>query len=86
MSDLRTLKQLTEELEDLARDPHPLYIIWIDITCGQDQYAEWWWNELTPRPLADCTIKAAQLRAKGWPTQVLPRNQNPRPDGRWDNP
>lgn len=47
--------------------------------------SDWWWNS-EPQPLRDALEEAAETRAAGWVVAVLPEGQNPRPDGRWDNP
>lgn len=76
--------ELDDAAEDLPTGPL-LFQVWIDLTFGEEAAADWWWNS-EPQPLAAALDEAAQTRAAGWICQVLPEGQNPRPDGRWDNP
>ena len=61
-----------------------LFQVWIDLNEGEPP-SDWWWNS-EPQPLRDALEEAAETRAAGWVVAVLPEGQNPRPDGRWDNP
>lgn len=61
-----------------------LFQVWIDLNEGQPP-SDWWWNS-EPQPLRDALKEAAETRAAGWVVAVYPEGQNPRPDGRWDNP
>lgn len=62
-----------------------LFVVWFDVNCGNG-VPRWWWEQPGPQPLADALELSAQMRRRGWPTQVWPAHMNPRPDGRWDNP
>lgn len=61
-----------------------LFQVWIDLNEGELP-SDWWWNT-EPQPLRDALEEAAETRAGGWVVAVYPEGQNPRPDGRWDNP
>lgn len=61
-----------------------LFQVWIDLNEGETP-SDWWWNS-EPQPLRDALEEAAETRAAGWVVAVHPEGQNPRPDGRWDNP
>lgn len=61
-----------------------LFQVWIDLNFGEPP-SDWWWNS-EPQPLRDALQEAADTRAGGWVVKVMPEGQNPRPDGRWDNP
>lgn len=82
-----TCEVLTPErvADDAADDCKPgLFQVWIEL--GEPGvYSDWWWNS-PPQPLASALDEAAETRAAGWVVAVLPEGQNPRPDGRWDNP
>jgi hypothetical protein len=67
-----------------APDSPALFQVWIDLNFGEGA-ADWWWNS-EPQPLRSALGEAAETRAGGWVCCVLPEGQNPRPDGRWDNP
>lgn len=69
--------------EDVGSGPF-LFQVWIDLNLGQPP-SDWWWNS-EPQPLRDALAECAETRAAGWVCQVLAEGQNPRPDGRWDNP
>ena len=62
-----------------------LFVVWFDLNCGIPP-AYWWWEIPGPQPLGPALDLAAQLRADGWLCKVMPDGQNPRADGRWDNP
>lgn len=62
-----------------------LFQVWIDEDCGRMPEPCWWWNS-PPQPLRHALQEAADARAEGWIVCVLPEGQNPRPDGRWDDP
>jgi len=63
-----------------------LFQVWIDLNYGGEfGPPDWWWNS-EPQPLRDALEEAAETRADGWVVAVYPEGQNPRPDGRWDNP
>lgn len=62
----------------------PRYRLWFDT--GTPQNPDWWVeDDVFPsmNAAADSSVAAA---LSGWRVQVLPEPQNPRPDGRWDNP
>ncbi len=61
-----------------------LFQVWIDLNHGQTP-SDWWWNS-APQPLRDALQEASKTRALGWVVAVHPEGDNPRPDGRWDNP
>lgn len=61
-----------------------LYQVWIDLRFGEDD-PDWWWNS-EPQPLSGALRESEETRAEGWHCQVRPEGDNPRPDGRWDNP
>ena len=61
-----------------------LFQVWIDLRFGTPP-ADWWWNS-PPKPLGDALKESADARAQEWVCLVLPEGQNPRADGRWDNP
>lgn len=61
-----------------------LFQVWIDLNFGEGD-SDWWWNS-PPKPLRLALEEAAEVRAGGWVCLMLPEGQNPRPDGRWDNP
>jgi hypothetical protein len=62
-----------------------LFVVWFDLR-GGIRPADWWWEIPGPQPLPAALDLAAELRADGWLCRVMPDWQNPRPDGRWDNP
>lgn len=62
-----------------------LFVVWFDLRFG-GYPSDWWWEEPGPQPLASALDLAARMRAQGWVCKVMPEGQNPRPDGRWDNP
>ena len=75
------------EIETATEERLPtggLFQVWIDLNAGQEP-AEWWWNS-PPQPLRDALVEAAEARVGGWTCRVMPEGQNPRADGRWDNP
>ena len=61
-----------------------MFQVWIDLGCGIEP-SDWWWNS-PPQPLREALAEANETRASGWICKVMPEGQNPRPDGRWDNP
>lgn len=62
-----------------------LFVVWFDVNCGRG-IPDWWWEIPGPQPLQSALDLSAELRAAGWLCQVMSEHQNPRPDGRWDNP
>ena len=62
-----------------------LFQVWIELNGGEEPTTDWWWNS-PPQPLRHALEEAAETRAGGWVVAVYPEGQNPRPDGRWDNP
>lgn len=62
-----------------------LFVVWFDLHFGYPP-GDWWWEEPGRQPLKDALEMAAEMRRDGWVCQVVPEGQNPRPDGRWDNP
>lgn len=61
-----------------------LFQVWIDLNFGESA-PDWWWNS-EPQLLGDALDEAAAVRADGWVAIVTPAGENPRDDGRWDNP
>lgn len=77
-------RQLSEHSEtDVPTDG--LFQVWIDVACGMSTTPDWWWNS-PPKPLSGALDESASCRREGIPACILPEGQNPRPDGRWDNP
>lgn len=65
--------------------PDGLFVVWFDVNCGIPP-ADWWWEIPGAQPLSGALNLAAKLRADGWLCKVVPDGENPRADGRWDNP
>lgn len=61
-----------------------LFQVWIDLRFGSLP-SQWWWNS-PPQALRTALVEAHEARASGWVCKLMPEGQNPRPDGRWDNP
>ena len=61
-----------------------LFIVWYDLNCGSLP-SDWWWDP-PAQPLSAALDIAAELRRDDWICKVMPEDQNPRPDGRWDHP
>jgi hypothetical protein len=79
---------IERRVTDSAEEQVPtdgLFVVWFDVNCGHGT-PDWWWEVPGPRPLLPALDLAAELRADGWLCKVMPDSQNPRPDGRWDNP
>lgn len=79
---------IERQKSDQAEEQVPtdgLFVVWFDLNCGEAPH-DWWWEEPGPQPLKDALDEAADMRLRGWVTQVWPEHMNPRPDGRWDNP
>ena len=75
------------EIDDVVDQQLPiggLFQVWIDLNFGEGP-TDWWWNS-PPQPLRDALAEAHRAREGGWTCRVMPEGQNPRPDGRWDNP
>lgn len=70
--------------ENFARHNHQfgLFQVWVDRNCGFSEQ-DWSWNS-APKKLGAALDEAADCRARGFPTKILPEGMNPRPDGRWD--
>lgn len=68
----------------VALDKRLLFQVWIDLNNGVPPF-DWWWNT-PPQPLGGALKEAAETRSEGWIVVVMPEGQNPRIDGRWDNP
>lgn len=94
--DARWLHRVSAEIStvlerdtDAATEDHALtdglFVVWFDVACGHPP-SDWWWEIPGPQPLAPALDLAAEMRAAGWICKVMPDTQNPRPDGRWDNP
>lgn len=66
-------------------DKPALFQVWIDVNCDVTPAPDWWWDS-PPKPLAEALQDAHDARSSAWTCVVLPEGQNPRPDGRWDNP
>jgi hypothetical protein len=62
-----------------------LFVVWFDVNCGVSP-ASWWWEKPGAQALAPALDLAAAMRAAGWLCKLMPDGQNPRADGRWDNP
>lgn len=71
-------------VEEEIETPPALYQVWIDANCGT-QAPDWWWNS-APKPLKPATEEWLECLGGGWIAKLLPEGQNPRADGRWDNP
>ena len=61
-----------------------LWQVWIDLNGGESE-PDWWWNS-EPQPLFAALQEAEECRSTEWVCQVRQEGDNPRPDGRWDNP
>lgn len=82
---MNAVVELDQLLVDDEEDIRPgLFQVWIDLQFG-DPPADWWWNS-EPQSLKEALQEAAEERQRGWVCMELPEGQNPRPDGRWDNP
>lgn len=81
MIELNEIKEVAKQ--QLSQEP--LFQVWFDVDCGLTPTPNWWWDT-EPEPCSSAYMHAAQLRAQGWVCVVLPEKQNPRLDGRWDNP
>jgi hypothetical protein len=57
-----------------------LFIVWIDDNFGYE-LPNWEWNS-PPKPIEGALEEAQECRATGYPTQIWPEGQTPRPDGR----
>lgn len=68
--------------EDLSSSG--LFQVWIDLNFGELP-SDWWWNS-PPQTLGAALDEAAEARKAHWICTVLPEGNNPRSDGRWDNP
>lgn len=82
MSAVVEIRPADSTVEQLPVDG--LFQVWIDLNFGEHP-SDWWWNS-EPQPLRDALQEAAETRSGGWVCKVMPEGQNPRPDGRWDNP
>ncbi|MBK3865428.1 hypothetical protein G3A40_37425 [Paraburkholderia aspalathi] len=75
-------------LDQITGDEHissdSLFVVWFDQNCGLPPAD--WWCELPALPLPAALDLAAFMRKTDWICKVIPDGQNPRPDGRWDNP
>lgn len=76
--------------ESTAKEVPMLFVVWIDTNCGHPGLGEdWEMNSahLCPaKPLSDALDEASAVRAKGWPTKVMPEGMTPRADGRMEGP
>jgi hypothetical protein len=61
-----------------------LFHVWYDLDCGFAP-SDWWYDP-PALPLSVALDLAAELRRDDWICKVMPDDQNPRPDGRWDHP
>ncbi|CAE6820431.1 hypothetical protein R70006_06172 [Paraburkholderia domus] len=59
-----------------------LFNVWYDLNCGC--LPSDWCCDPPGVPLAIALDRAAELRKNEWIVKVMPDDQNPRPDGRWD--
>lgn len=80
-----TIERRPDTVADEQVPTDGLFVVWFDINCGHGA-PDWWWEIPGPQPLAPALDLAAELRAGGWICMVMPEGENPRPDGRWDNP
>jgi hypothetical protein len=78
------IERTPTEADETEAPSDGLFQVWIDLNEGETP-SDWWWNS-EPQPLRDALQEAAEVRAAGWVVAVYPEGQNPRPDGRWDNP
>ncbi len=77
---------LKDDLTEVSDHPTMgLFVVWFDLGCGVAS-EDWWWEPPGPQPLPAALDLAAEMRSAGWICKVLPEGQNPRADGRWDNP
>ena len=75
--------ELTEK-QTTDKQP-PLFQVWIDVNCGLSEEPDWWTND-EPKQLEPATKEWLKCLSTGWKAKLLPEGQNPRADGRWDNP
>ena len=73
------VKAMNDEQEDDIEHPI-LFIVWVDDDLGWG-CPNWEWNS-PPKPLHCCLVEAQETRSEGFPTQIWPETQTPRPDGR----
>ncbi|WP_430231808.1 hypothetical protein [Paraburkholderia tropica] len=59
-----------------------LFNVWYDLNCGC--VPSDWCYDPPALPLSVALDLAAELRKGDWLVKVMPDDQNPRPDGRWD--
>ena len=76
--------QKSSQAEELALTDG-LFVVWFDLRHGEAPH-DWWWEAPGPQPIKQALEMAADIRQRGWVTQVWPEHLNPRFDGRWDNP
>ena len=84
---MTTITRPDTEIDHVVDENLPIggqFQVWVDLNFGEG-LADWWWNS-PPQPLRDALAEAAWARAGGWTCRVMPEGQNPRLDGRWDNP
>lgn len=76
---LEDVKSMSDAQE--TDSEHPLlFIVWVDDNMGFGR-PNWEWNS-PPKPLNFCLVEAQETRKSGFPTQIWPESQSPRPDGR----
>lgn len=73
-----SVKDATNEVEAM------LFQVWIDLNFGEGN-PDWWWNS-PPQELKKALMESAACRSGGWVSVVIQEGENPRDDGRWDNP
>lgn len=69
-------------------DSVQLFTVWFDVNCGTGE-PNWWWDGRDKPfefPLSQALEHITKLRAKNWICKMVFAGENPRPDGRWDNP
>lgn len=76
---------ITGQPREMPVPTNGLFIVWFDLAYGHRQ-PDWWWEAPGPQPLPAALDLAAQMRVAGWICRLEPSWQNPRSDGRWDNP
>lgn len=79
------IERRPQDVADKQAPTDGLFVVWFDLNFGTLP-SDWWWEIPGPQTLPAALDLAAELRSDGWACRVIPDGQNPRPDGRWDNP